>query len=118
MSGWAGTGAGYCPRSRRLSSALAQVAGGVLHRVAARGKSRFMPEPTAPDAAHHAKITREQRLAARLRDNLRRRKAQARALSGATPETGAAAGDEDGAAQTAGTAQESPAALSKSSAKS
>ena len=73
-----------------------------------------MPEPTAPTPASDAAPTREQRLAARLRDNLHRRKAQARALSAATPDVRT----EDGPAQTSGTPQETVAALPKTSAKS
>ncbi|MFN3470323.1 MAG: hypothetical protein ACK4Z7_11530 [Novosphingobium sp.] len=43
-----------------------------------------MTDPKAP-------MTREERLAARLRENLKRRKAQARALEGAAPTQGESA---------------------------
>ena len=48
------------------------------------------------NAAEAASTTREERLAAQLRANLRRRKAQARAM--ATSESGNAADDDQGAA--------------------
>ena len=47
--------------------------------------------PSAPEASASSGTSREERLAARLRENLRRRKAQARALN--TPETAIAESD-------------------------
>ncbi len=45
-----------------------------------------MDKPADAPAPLSASATREERLAARLRDNLRRRKAQARAMAVETPE--------------------------------
>ena len=60
-------------RGPALSSAALQQTG-------RRGKAGAMND--ANPEAENSRLTREERLAARLRDNLRRRKAQARALDG------------------------------------
>ena len=67
------TGARYC-RARRQCQAD-------LQAKRADGKAFRMAEQSRNN------LTREERLAARLRENLRRRKAQARALSGAESES-------------------------------
>ena len=43
------------------------------------------PEPSRPETPRAEKLSREDRLAAKLRENLRRRKAQARALGDDNP---------------------------------